>query len=199
MFMEEIDLWLSTTLFYIAGLLLLFGLALVVMPEQTRRMVHSLNRWVSTEDFFSFIDKPRYQEPQIYRNNRIFGGLFVIFAALSIYMLGFYTSTEISLKGLEAFADGVFYEWLFVILYYVILGLNVLVLGIGIFVFVKPSLLKNVENWSNRWINTDDKYGTLDRVHMVSENDLPGQPRLFGAFVSLSALYMMFMVGGVIF
>jgi len=198
MLMEEIDLWLSTTVFYMAGVLLIFGLALVVMPEQTRRIVHSLNRWVSTEDFFAAINKPRYQEHSIYRYHRIFGGLFAIFAALSIYMLGFYTSIEISLKGLEVFAEGAFYKWLFIILYYVLLGLNVIVLGISMVVFVKPSLLKHVESWSNRWITTDN-FEALDRVHEISENDLPGRPRLFGAFVSISALYMMFMLGGVIY
>lgn len=198
MFMEEIDLWLSTTVFYMAGVLLIFGLALVVIPEQTRRIVHLLNRWVSTEDFFAAINKPRYQEHSIYRYHRIFGALFAIFAALSIYMLGFYTSIETSLKGLEAFAEGAFYKWLFIILYYVLLGLNVIVLGISMVVFVKPSLLKHVESWSNRWITTDN-FEALDRVHDISENDLPGRPRLFGAFVSISALYMMFMLGGVIY
>ncbi len=161
-------------------------------------LAHSLNRWVSTVHFFEVINKPRYQERHIYRYHRIFGGLFVAFAALSIYMLGFYTSVGAILKGMERFTDSGFYEWLFVNLYYLILVLNVLVLGIGSVVFVRPSLLKQFEKWSNRWIHTDDKFETLDTVHEISVGDLPGRPRLFGVFVSLSALYMMFMVGGVV-
>ena len=162
------------------------------------RFGDSLNRWVSSEHFFEVLNKPRYQEQKIYHYHRIFGALFAIFAALSIYMLGFYTSIDTILKGLEAFADGAFYEWLFVNLYYMILALNVIVLGISMVIFVKPSLLKQVETWSNRWIQTDDKFEALDRLHEISENILPGQPRLFGVFVCMGALYIMFMLGSMI-
>ena len=77
--------------------------------------------------------------------------------------------------------------------------LNSIAFIIGILVFLRPSLLKSVERWSNRWVETEDTLQGLDKVHDIPANILPGKPRLFGLFVLIGALYIIYSTGILLF
>ena len=56
--------------------------------------------------------------------------------------------------------------------------------------FIRPSVLKTFEKWSNRWIDTDGPLKALDKQKHLPDKILPGNPRLFGLFVILGATYI---------
>lgn len=199
MYTNEIYDWLLTALFWFAALLLVFGLALMIVPQRVMKSGNFLNTWVSTNGFFSFVNAPRYQERFIYRHHRIFGSVITVITVSTLYMLAFYTSRANVLAGINAFAQGAFYQWLFVILYNILLILNALALLTGIVVFIRPSLLKRLEQWGNRWVNTNNKLEQFDKVYDIPEDVLPGKPRWFGLFVCLGAAYIMYNLGNLIF
>lgn len=186
--------WMMSLIFWMAVILFVFGLGLAIMPVRMMAWGRSLNKVVSTEDFFESLDGPRYYESLIYRYHWVSGAAIVVLAATVIYMLAFYTSMETVLAGIAALVNHhPFYQWLLEILYYLLLVLNVIALGIGVIVFVRPSLLKNLEAWGNRWVDTRASLKKLDEEHEIPENILPGRPRWFGLFVCLGAAYMIYM------
>ncbi len=199
MYAYEIYTWVLTSLFWIAPVLFALGLALVIVPTRVMHIGNSLNRWVSSNGIVEFVNAPRYVESLLYRQHRIFGAAIVIISAGTTYMLVFYASREQVLDGIGAVAAGPFYEWLFVNLYYLLVAFNLLALAMGMALFIRPSLLKRFEHWGNRWVDTEEKLASLDKVYEIPENILPGRPRLFGMFVSLAASYMMYDLGGLLF
>ncbi len=92
-----------------------------------------------------------------------------------------------------------FGKWLIVSTYYLLLGGLGIALIIGLVVLVRPSLLKSLEKWGNRWIDTDSELEGFDRIHEIPGNILPGRPRWFGAFVLLGALYIIYSTAGMIY
>lgn len=190
--------WLLASLFWIGAALFLLGLALVVAPVRVMTLAKSMDRWVATHDFFEAVNAPRYQESVIYRHHRLAGALIVLAALATIYMFAFYTTTEVILAGIESITNTLFGEWLLTNLYYLLLVLNVIALVIGVIVFLRPSLLKRLEAWGNRWIDTEAKLEGLNREHHIPENILPGRPRWFGLFVLLGSAYIMYMLRGVV-
>lgn len=192
-------MWMLTTLFCVGILLVPLGLALVVIPHKVMTLSNSLNRWVSTKEFFEFVNKPRYQEALIYRHHRKFGATIVICSLISIYMLVFYAGIEATVGGVERLAETEFGRWLLQSLYYILIVLCAVTAVIGLVVFVRPSLLKSLEAWGNRWIGTQEFLESLDDVHDIPTNVLPGKPRLFGVFVLLGATYIIYSTGISIF
>ena len=191
--------WLTTSLFCLGVLFIPVGLALIIFPAQVLAWGNSVNRWISTTAFFGALDLSRDHERFYYKHHRFFGGSIIILAVVSLYMLAFYTGMDATTAGLQKLADSVFGRWLLVTCYYILVALCGLALVAGLVIFVRPSLLKSLETWSNRWIDTQGPLQRFDVVHEIPTNILPGKPRLFGCFVLLGALYITYITGMNIF
>lgn len=194
----EFYLWLQAALFWIGVLLVPLGAGLVLIPDKVLALAGSLNRWISTKPFFDQINRPRYQERAFYRHHRLFGALIVVLSLISLYMLDLYIAPRDLVAQLIRLAETEFGKWLLVSLYYLLLICLVLALIIGIIVFIRPSLLKSLETWGNRWVDIDRTLEQLDEVHEIPPNILPGRPRWFGLFVLLGAAYMIYRTLGAV-
>ena len=191
--------WLTTSLFCLGVLFIPVGLALIIFPAQVLAWGNYVNRWISTTAFFGALDVSRDHERFYYKHHRLFGGLIIVLAAVSIYMLAFYIGLDATPPLLQKLAVSVFSQWLLVTCYYILIGLCGLALVAGLVIFVRPSLLKSLEAWGNRWIDTQAPLKRFDEVHDIPTNILPGKPRLFGCFVLLGALYISYITGVSIF
>ena len=191
--------WLTTSLFCLGVLFIPVGLALIIFPDQVMTWGNSMNRWISTTAFFGALDASRNHERYYYKHHRLIGGLIFLLAAISIYMLAFYLGLEATTAGLQKLAVTEFSKWLLVSCYYILLGMCVLALVAGLVIFIRPSLLKSLETWGNRWIDTQAPLKHFDDVHEIPLKILPGRPRLFGCFVLLGALYIAYITGDRIF
>lgn len=196
---QEVYLWLIISLFWLGVLLIPVGLALVFVPAKTLKISHSINRWISTQGFFDVLNRPRYQEAFFYRYHRLFGIIVMISSALSFYMMTFYAGIGKIKEVLIRLAETEFSRWLLINLYYIGIALFVLVFIMGIVIFIRPSILKPLETWGNRWVPTDEAMQKLDEVHEIPEHILPGKPRLFGILVIIAAVYIMFNTSAVVF
>lgn len=196
---EGIYYWLLSSLFWVGVLLLPIALALILAPVRTMQYSQRLNRWISTRQFFDNLNRPRYQERLIYRHHRGFGALIVLLSGAVIYMLFFYSGPAETVGYFTRLARTEFGVWLLSNCYYILLILNVLAFMVGIVVYFRPSLLKSLERWSNRWVETDNTLQGLDRVHDIPAKILPGKPRLFGLAVLAGALYIIYSTGTLLF
>lgn len=196
---DVIGTWFATSLFFLGILFVLVGLALIVMPARFLAWGNSVNRWISTTAFFNALDKPRDHERFYYKHHRIFGGIIIILAAVIIYQLAFHTNLDAMTAAVQKLAVSVFGKWLLTTCFYILIALSVLALLAGLIIFIRPSLLKSLESWGNRWIDTRMPLQRFDEVHDIPADILPGKPRLFGCLVLLGALYIVYATGTKIF
>jgi hypothetical protein len=195
----EFYLWLQTALFWVGVLLVLLGLALILAPSRVLAATGKLNRWISTKPFFESINRPRYHERYFYRHHCLFGLIIAAASLVCLYMLGLYMEPQELVVRLVRLAQSEFGKWLLASLYYVLLVSLCLTFLIGVIVLIRPSLLKSLETWGNRWVDTDKSLEQLDEVHEIPENILPGRPRWFGLFVLLGAGYMIYRTAAAVF
>ena len=190
--------WLTTSLFCLGVVFIPVGLALILFPAQVLAWGNSVNRWISTTAFFGALDLSRDHERFYYKHHRFFGGLIIILAAVSIYMLAYYIGLDATVAGLQKLAVSAFGQWLLVNCYYILISLCGLALVAGLIILIRPSLLKSLETWGNRWIDTQAPLKRFDEVHEIPTNILPGKPRLFGCFVLIGAIYIVYVTGIII-
>lgn len=186
----ETYLWLTSSLFVLGILLIPLGLSFLFLPEKMTRIGERLNNWISTEHFFDSLNKPRYQERFVYRYHRLFGSFIIVASIISIYMLCFYTNTESLLEKIVLMAETALGKWLLQSFYFILLGANILAFAIGMIIFIRPSLLKTIEEKANAWVETEEKLKVLDRTKELPDTVLPGNPRIFGTLILIGALYI---------
>lgn len=165
-----------------AGLLLLLfsalvGLGLLVMPEAMARLGSVQSGWAPLSRLLVSLDRIYRIERFFYRHHRVFGAFLL---AGSAYTLAQTLLNPGVLTGARAWgALGETAIWS-------VLGGNLLGLLLGLVVLVRPSLLKEPERLSNRWISiapVSPLWGAgPDAI-------LPRQPRLAGAFILGGSVY----------
>ncbi|MGB1799354.1 MAG: hypothetical protein ACPHLK_00830 [Gammaproteobacteria bacterium] len=186
----ETYLWLTSSLFILGVLLVPLGLSFLFLPEKMSRFGERLNNWISTEHFFDSLNKPRYQEKLVYRYHFVFGAFIIVASIISIYMLYFYTDIEPLMQKIALMAETSFGKWLLESLYYILLAANALAFVIGMIIFIRPSLLKAIEEKANSWVETEEKLKVLDKTKELPDTVLPGNPRIFGTLILIGAIYI---------
>ena len=184
--------WLLTSLFCLGIVFIPVALALMIIPDRMMEWGKSGNRWVSTTSFFNALDRPRNHERFYYKQHRLLGVIIVLLSVISIYLLAFNTGVDATATGLEKLAATEFGKWLLQTGYYILIVLCVFTLIAGVIIITRPSLLKSMEEWGNRWIDTQKPLQPFDDVHEIPESIFPGKPRVFGFFVLVCALYIIF-------
>jgi hypothetical protein len=188
--------WISASLFWLGVLIVMLGVSMIVIPKKIHSIAEKLNYWVSTENFFSEADKPRFVERYVYRNHLPIGLLIILGAAYCLYVFFIAKDFNELLSSLPIIAsNNILSEWLYQSLFYFIACANVLCLIIGLIIFIRPSLLKRLENYSNHWVNHDNMFKKLDSTRSIPEHVLPGNMRLFGFIVMLGGIYIILTVG----
>lgn len=187
---NEIYQWVMTFIFFLGILILPIGIAFCIFPNKVFDIAKKMNKWIVTDGFFQIINKPRYKEPFFYRHHRLFGMGIVIVSMTTLYILTLYLGHDSVLNILNKLAGSAFEKWLYIILYYQLLGFISLTIIFGMIMFVRPSSLKYFEKWSNDWIDTDKPLKVLDSINNIPDKILPGNPRVFGLFVIMGAMYM---------
>ena len=191
--------WILTVLFCLGVLFIPVGIALILVPQSVMRLGESSNRWISTNGLVNSLDSPRNHERLFYKYHHLFGVLIVLGSAFSLYVLVYNNGITDTAESISHLADTVAGEWLLETAYYILSGACVLALLVGLVIIVRPSLLKAVEAWGNRWIDTGSTLEKLDQVHDIPTNVLPGKPRTFGIFVLICAVYIVYITSTRIF
>lgn len=195
---SELIQWLVASLFWLSVLVSLCGLIFIIRPSIFLHYNNKLNRWISTNEFFDFIDKPRHIERVVYHYHHLFGAVILLGAGYCMYEFLYHINTQIFVRNLPVIGNVRFSAWLYEIVYYLLIVANGLALIVGLIILVRPSLLKGMESIANRWISSSDYTKTLDSTHSIPEHILPGNIRLFGLIVLLGGVYIMFNTGALL-
>ena len=176
-------------------LAILVGVWLLLSPASLMEISKIANRWVSTRQATQWLEAPWPIERLFYRHHRTCGLLLTLGSAFALYYLMFqYDAAQVVASlalpwyrpTVEIVAD--------TLLGFLIAG-NIFVLGIGLIVFIRPSLLKRVEATSNQWISTRRFFKKLDNQSDLPDRFAVRQPRLLGALLIAGALYATLQLG----
>ena len=186
----QLQIWMANSMFILGLLVFVVGIWLILLPQHFLKIATLLGKWVSTERYHITLDKPRYQERIIYKHHRIMGSLIVLGA---VYTLVIFLRLDMDtmLAGLLSIGLEKGTEWIYMAVYYLLIGGNIVATVVGIVIFIRPSVLKNIENIMNKWYLPEQNLKILDQQHNIALSILPGNPRLFGLMVALGGVYIM--------
>ncbi|MBI4293695.1 MAG: hypothetical protein HY661_19635 [Betaproteobacteria bacterium] len=168
----------------IVGVLL--GVALLLKPEHIATLNQSFSRWVSSDKVADQLDRPRWTERFVYRHHRLVGAFFLIGALCILYVFLFgYNARRIS----SIFAVG--YWGVVDVLVGVMLISSALAALVGLIVLTRPSLLREIEKSSNRWISTEGASKALNATYYNSDGYILRRKKIAGVCMIIGSLYVL--------
>jgi len=178
------------SLFWLATLTFLAGLLMLLVPVWVQRTSERVNVWIDTSVWFKKLDEQKHFERLFYRHHIVMGLAIVLGSLYSLWFLWRLQDRGLALL-LPAIENRVLQEILEAsVLIMLQLG-NLLALLVGLVVLLRPSLLKVLETWSNRWVDTEKTIKTLDSRLDLTDKIKPEHLRLFGLLVVIGSLFIM--------
>jgi len=172
----------------LAGLLM--GIAMLLRPEQLKRVNDHFSRWVSAEKVTEPLDRPRWTERFFYRHHRLVGSVVFLGAAFILYTFLFnYNVRRIA----GALASR--YWGLLDVLIGVVVVFSALAGMIGLLVLMRPSVLRDIEKISNRWVSTDGMTNYFDKMFHSVDEQILRRRKIAGGFLIIGSLYILAQLG----
>lgn len=166
------------------------GIGMLVSPDRIVVLNRYFSRWIGTRRLRDQLDRPRWIERYFYRHHKVagvvlfFGAAFVLYAFLlneNVRRVGAYLPP--GLRGL----------WQAVTIALVIGG--VVAVFTGAIVFIRPSLLRELEKAGNRWVSTESMGDALDSMNMAVDDRILRHRRLAGMFMLIGSIYVLIVLG----
>lgn len=183
----------SLLLFFTIGSLfaLILGLLYLFAPQLAGQFSQHSNRWLSLRRSTRVLEIPRSVEHNLYHHHRLLGLFILLCAAYILYRFGFdyHHEQTVTLLAHKAEGSSVIVTWLLESLLWFLLPVSLLLILFGAVMATKPSSLKPLEQFSNRWISTRKLMQPIERQNDFLDGWVTAHPRLFGLVLSLAALY----------
>lgn len=182
----------AAVIFLVVGAVaaIIVGLWMLANPDSLYRFNDYLNRWFSTRQAARPLMIPRSIDPFIYRHHRVIGIIVSIGSAYVLYALSF-EMRPAELRGLFLGSTSAAQPWAWAVMGLVIaLGAGALLaLVVGVYLFIRPSLLKNMEDWGNQWMTMRRATKVFDVMRAGPEPFISKHPRAVGIAIVLGGLY----------
>jgi len=172
----------------IAGVLL--GAGMLWNSERTVFWNQYFSRWISADKVNEQFNRPRWIERYFYRYHRVVGATLLAGAIFILYTFLFnYNMRKIS----AAMPAGHWGLWDAVVGVLLIGG--VLAALVGAIVMARPSLLREIEKSSNRWISTEGMVKLFDRMHFSIDQNILRHRKTAGILMIAGGLYILTSLG----
>lgn len=169
-----------------AGIGILAGLIMLIAPTDVGQVSRRLGNWYSDTALARMMETPYFFERFFYRHHRIFGLLITLGAFWSLsYLVRILEQRQVLMglfKGMPEVLASILLDSSFVLL---ILGTSFSV-AVGIIVFIRPSILKSLEDRANQWVQSRK---WLESFVARGSPTAKLAPRLLGAFLLLFSLF----------
>jgi hypothetical protein len=193
-----IFLWRDLAIFLLFGAVLgiLLGSLLIFRPQFVERLNHVANRWISTRHINRWLDRSVSIEQWFYQHHRAVGAVVVLGAAYIFIYFGMlfdkpYILQHLSIRGmlppnlLESLLDA--------------LVLGALVWGavafvVGLFLWLRPSLLRGMEEEANKWVSSRRATKVLEIPRDDADRFVMRHAQRVGWLILLASLYLFFIV-----
>ncbi len=186
----------SLAIFLLVGALagMAVSLMLIFRPHLLERIGSVANRWISTRRMNRLLDRSIDIEYWFYRHHRLFGIAAVLGAGYIMAYFGLLFDKAIALQHLSAYASARLLDGLLDALVLASLSGAAVALFVGLFLWLRPSLLRGIEESSNQWISLRRPTRQMDIPRDQVERFVAGHTRGIGWLLLLGSLYLFFAV-----
>lgn len=196
----NIILWRSLAIFLVVGALagVAVSLLLIFKPHLMARANRLANRWISTDHLNQMLDRSISIEHWFYRHHRLLGML-IIFGACYIFIyFGLLFDKSIVLQRLSGYMPGRLLDVLLDAMALASLTGAAVALFVGLFLCLRPSLLRGIEESANLWISSDPAVRMLDIPRGQVDQFVEVHAQRIGWLLLLGSIYLFFAVLGVL-
>lgn len=147
----------SAILFLLLGSIagLIVGAVLLYNPHRLRAVGNILNRWISTRHLNQALDRTFEVEPWFYRHHRASAGLILLASGYILYSFSVGLDRKIAVIELSrrfSLPTSLVGGLLDALVLSTLLGV-LLAVFVSLFLLLRPSLLRDFEQASNRWLS----------------------------------------------
>lgn len=189
-----ISLWQALAIFLLAGALsgIVLALLLILRPQLMARANRTASRWISTRRMNRLLDRSIDIEHWFYRHHRMFGMLAVFGAGYILLYFGMLFDKPAVMRHLSGRLPEILLEGLLDALVLASLTGAAVALFVGLFLWLRPSLLRGVEEDANRWISLRRATRLLDLPRGTVDRFVANHARRIGWLLLLASIYLSF-------
>ena len=195
-YMTEFLLWhmLATFLTISAWTGVALSFLLIIQPAYFERVNRIVNRWISLRHLSQFFDQSVRVEHFFYRHHRIIGLVITAASSYIFIYFGALLDKKAALDALAAIWTSPFLDRLLDLFVLSLLTGGAVGLVVGIFLWMRPSLLRGLEEDANQWISSRQATKFLDVPHDGVNVFVARHLRRVGWLLLLSCLYLLFLL-----
>ena len=196
MHVNQIDmlLWQDFAIFLLicTPLGVVISILLIVKPQLMERLSSLANRWMSARRLSQFLDRSISIEHWFYRHHRAFGatamlGSLYIFIYFGILFDKVYALQHLNWKIPTSLIDG-----LLDALVLCSLTGAVVAFMVGLFLWLRPSLLRGIETEANQWVSSRKAIKILEIPRDHIEDFVACHAQRIGWLLLLGSIYLFF-------
>jgi hypothetical protein len=191
-------LWESLVIFLLVGALagIAVSLLLIFRPRLLERVERVANRWISMRWMSQLLDRSVNIEHRFYRHHRWFGVAAVLGAGYMLVYFGLLFDKTAALQHLSAYMSAKLLDGLLDAMVLAALTGAVVALFVGLFLWLRPSLLRGVEEGANQWISLRRATRQVDISRDQVERFVANHAGRVGWLLLLGSIYLFFAVLG---
>jgi len=190
----EMFLWRDLVIFLLgcAPLGAAISLLLIVNPRLMERINRIVNRWISTRHVNQFLDQTISIEHWFYRHHRVFGAIVMLGAAYVFIFFGLQFDKAYALQHLGWKIPTSLIDGLLDALVLSSLTGSVVAFLVGLFLWMRPSLLRGIEAEANQWITARRAIKILDIPRDQVESFVARHAQRVGWLLLLGSIFLFF-------
>lgn len=192
----NIILWQSIAILSIIGasMGIAVSLLLIFKPPLMERVSRVANRWISTRHLNQFLDRSISIEHWLYQRHRPLGMLIISGACYILVYFGLLFDKAITLQRLPAYMPAWLLDMLLDMLVLASLTGAAIALFVGLFLWLRPSLLRGIEESANEWKSSRRATRMLEIPRDQAERFVAAHAQRVGWLLLLGSLYLLFAV-----
>ncbi len=187
-------LWQSLAILLLVGAMLgiVLGLLLIFKPHLLERINRIANRWVTMRHITRWLDGSVSIERWFYQYHTATGMVVVAGAAYIFIYFGFLFDKPYVLRHLGSMAQPVLLDWLLDVMVLSLLTGAAIALIAGLFLWLRPSLLRGMETEANRWVSSRHATKAMDVPREGIDRFVAHHARQSGWLLLLGSIYLLF-------
>lgn len=168
------------------------SLLLIVRPKLMERFNRVANRWVTARRLNQFLDRSISIEHWFYRHHRTFGAAVMLGASYIFIYFGILFDKVYALQHLNWKIPAKLIAGLLDALVLSSLTGAVVAFMVGLFLWLRPSLLKGIEAEANQWVSSRRAIKMLEIPRDQVENFVAHHAQRVGWLLLLGSIYLFF-------
>ena len=192
----DIFLWRALAIFLLVGALLgiSLGLLLIFRPQWIEAVNRVANRWVSTRQISRLLDRSISVEQWFFRYHRATGIAVTLGSAYMFIYFGLLFDKASMMQRLSNKVPAWLLDGLLDALVLSALTGAAVALIAGLFLWLRPSLLRGIEEQANVWVSSRQATKILDVPHDQVDRFVARHAQKAGWLLLLGSIYLFFIL-----